>query len=182
MAEVLVEFTDPVADSDGITYIARACGSEADNGHWQGWIEFVPDDGGEPVRSGRETTQPNRTDTLYWATGLTHVYLEGALARALKPLVKRDPPPIPPPAYDGPAPDVIRVPATESILNPFSVYRKGEELLRRQLTAFSDWHLINIIRAHELSPLGSAELSRLTSSELIETIVRGVRSHERELV
>jgi hypothetical protein len=182
MAEVLVEFTDPVADSDGITYTARACGSEVDNGHWHGWIEFVPSDGGEPVRSGRETTQPNRTDTLYWATGLTPVYLEGALERALKPLVRREPRPIAPAAHNGPAPDVIRAPAAESIFNPFSVYRKGQELLRRQLNAFSDWHLVNIIRAHELSPLGSAELSRLTTSELIETIVEGVRSHERELV
>ena len=71
MAEVLVEFNDPVADSDGITYTARACGSEVENGHWQGWIEFIPGDGGEALRSGRETTQPNRTDTVYWATGLT---------------------------------------------------------------------------------------------------------------
>ena len=42
----------------------------------------------EPVRSGRETTQPNRQDTVYWATGLTPVYLEGALDRALNPLTK----------------------------------------------------------------------------------------------
>ena len=38
------------------------------------------------IRSGRETTQPNRQDTAYWATGLTPVYLEGALERALNPL------------------------------------------------------------------------------------------------
>ena len=36
-----------------------------------------------PVQSPRETTQPNLTDLNYWATGLTPVYLEGALARAL---------------------------------------------------------------------------------------------------
>ena len=41
---------------------------------------------GAAVRSGRETTQPNRQDTAYWATGLTPVYLEGALGRALNPL------------------------------------------------------------------------------------------------
>src|SRR5262245_7059150 len=77
MAEVLVEFTDPVSDSEGITYTARACGSEMQDGRWQGWIEFLPLAGADPIRSGRETTQPNRADTLYWATGLTHVYLEG---------------------------------------------------------------------------------------------------------
>ena len=35
-----------------------------------------------PIATGRETTQPNRTDTEYWATGLSEVYLEGALQRA----------------------------------------------------------------------------------------------------
>lgn len=181
MAEVLVEFSDPVTDSDGITYTARACGSEADNGHWQGWIEFIPDDGGEIVRSGRETTQPNRTDTLYWATGLTHVYLEGALERALRPPVRRTPKPIAQPAHDGPAPDVVRTPPIDSILNPFSVYRKGELLLRQQLGAFSAWHLVNIIRDHDLSRLEGQELNRLTANDLTELIVRGVKAREHEL-
>jgi hypothetical protein len=178
MAEVLVEFSDPVADSDGITYTARACGSEADNGHWQGWIEFIPHDGGEALRSGRETTQPNRTDTVYWATGLTPVYLEGALERALKPLVRRAPKPIAPPIHNGPAPDVVRMPPIDSILNPFSVYRKGERLLRQQLGAFSVWHLVNIVRDHELSSLTEEELNRLTAPELVELIVHGVRENE----
>jgi hypothetical protein len=181
MAEVLVEFSDPVAGSDGITYTARACGSEGDNGHWQGWVEFIPGGGGEPVRSGRETTQPNRTDTVYWATGLTHVYLEGALERALKPLVLRAPRAIAPPVHDGPAPDVVRLPPVDSIFNPFSVYRKGEELLRRQLGAFSVWHLVNIIRAHDLSSLGPDELNRMTAPQLVELAVRGVRGRQREL-
>jgi hypothetical protein len=182
MAEVLVEFSDPITDSDGITYMARACGSESDNGHWQGWIEFTPLDGGEPIRSGRETTQPNRTDTLYWATGLTHVYLEGALQRALNPLVVRAQKPFGSPAYDEPAPDVTSVRAPDSILNPFSVYRKGEGLLRQQLRAFSSWHLVNIVRAHELSSISVDELNRMPSSELIELIVSAVRSRSGELI
>ena len=82
MAEVLVEFAEPVTAEDGKTYTARACGSEMPDGKWQGWIEFVPLGDGEPVRSARETTQPNRQDTIYWATGLTPVFLEGASARA----------------------------------------------------------------------------------------------------
>ena len=184
MAEVLVEFSDPVTDTDGITYTARACGAPADtnNGLWQGWIEFVPADGGEALRSGRETTQPNRTDTLYWATGLTNVYLQGALERARKPLVLPTPRPIAPPAHDGPAPDIVRIPPVDSILNPFSVYRKGEALLRKQLGALSVWHLVNIIRAHELSALGLHELNGLSGPELIDLIVTGVRSRNGELI
>lgn len=104
MAEVLVEFTDPVAAGNGRTYTARVCGNEMENGKWQGWIEFVPIDGGEPIRSARETTQPNRDDTLYWATGLTSVYLEGSLRRALDLVVRPLARDIAPPAFDAPAP------------------------------------------------------------------------------
>jgi hypothetical protein len=180
MAEVLVEFTDPVSDSEGMTYTARACGSEMDDGRWQGWIEFLPLDGADAIRSGRETTQPNRADALYWATGLTQVYLEGALERALKPLVRPPARPIAPPIFDEPAPDIVSPPAAESILNPFSVYRKGESLLRRQLAAFSVWHLVNIVRAHELSDLDADQLNQLTSAELIELIVTRVRLRAEE--
>lgn len=182
MAEVLVEFSEPVTGTDGITYTARACGSEMDNNLWQGWIEFVPLNEGEILRSGRETTQPNRTDTLYWATGLTYVYLQGALERALNPLIRAVPNPVDPPAYDEPAPDIVRLPAAESILNPFSVYRKGEALLRKQLRALSPWHLVNIIQAHELSQLDADELNRLETPRLIETIVTGVRIRNGELI
>jgi hypothetical protein len=104
MAEVLVEFTDQVEDENGTRYIARACGGPAGNDLWQGWIEFIPATGGEVLRSGRETTQPNRQDTMYWATGLTAVYLEGALSRARHPLERAPLEPTPQPAYDGPRP------------------------------------------------------------------------------
>lgn len=44
---------------------------------------FEPEEGGgATLRTGRETTQPDREDLLCWATGLEPVYLEGALARA----------------------------------------------------------------------------------------------------
>lgn len=182
MAEVLVEFSDPVADEDGITYAARACGAEGDNGRWLGWIEFIPADGGEVVRSGRETTQPNRTDTLYWATGLTTVYLEGALQRALKPLVRRPSRPIAPPAHDEPAPDFSPPPVADAILNPFSVFRKGETPLRSQLGALSEWHLVNIVRAYDLSAIPEGDLNRLSAAQLIELIVTEVRRRPAEMI
>jgi hypothetical protein len=177
MAEVLVEYSDPVIANDGAVYMARACGAETDNGMWHGWLEFIERDTGATLRSARETTQPNRTDTLYWATGLTAVYLEGALERSLHPLVKAPAAPTPQPFFDHPAPDLTSDPAySESVLNPFSVYRKGEALLRRQLMAFSAWHLVNIIRAHRLSSRSSVELNALGTSDLIDVIVAGVQS------
>lgn len=82
MAEVLVQFDTTVAGSDGQGHVARVCGREAEDGRWEGWIEFEPQDGGSVLRTPRETTQPNRTDLHYWATGLTPIYLAGALERA----------------------------------------------------------------------------------------------------
>ena len=184
MAEVLVTFPDPVRGSDGRTYIARACGSSMDDGRWQGWLEFEPMDGGRPFRSTRETTQPNRVDTAYWATGLTSVYLEGSLERTLKPGAVPAPRTAPPvPAYDGPAPSVLEAaPPTDSVLNPFSVYRKGEALLRRQLAALAGWHLVNIIRAYDLSDESVDALNRRTPVELIETIIAAVRNTQPDFV
>jgi hypothetical protein len=177
MAEVLVEFTDPVTASTGHQYIARACGAPMGDGMWQGWIEFLPIGGGEVLRSSRETTQPNRQDALYWATGLTTVYLEGALERALKPLERVPPPPIAPPVFPEPAPPVASAPtASEGVLNPFSVYRKGEALLRSQLAALSPWHLVNIIRAYDLSDLDANSLNQTPGPVLIELIVTAVRT------
>lgn len=180
-AEVLVEFPDTIGSEDGTLYVARACGKPESDGLWHGWIEFVPLNGADPVRSPRETTQPNRTDAAYWATGLTPVYLEGALHRALKPIIRSAVPPPGPPAFNGPAADVTDLPSArvESVLNPFSVYRKGEALLRRELAALSEWHLVNIIRAYGLSDQSDAALRRIPAAGLIELIVTDVSARER---
>ena len=82
MSEVLMEFAAPVLSKERTSYRARACGSLMSDGLWEGWIEFIPLGDGTPVRSPRETTQPNRVDTIYWATGLSPTFLEGALDRA----------------------------------------------------------------------------------------------------
>jgi hypothetical protein len=150
---------------------------------WQGWIEFLPinedgrpaTDGRTPIRSGRETTQPNRQDAEYWASGLTTVYLEGALHRALNPLRRPPEPVIPPPVFDRPAEGSPIEPLPEGVLNPFSVYRNGEAQLRNQLAALSAWHLANIVRAYGLSDADSGTLDAMPAAALIEIIVAGVR-------
>jgi hypothetical protein len=178
VAETLLQFPRPIAAPDGTLYEARACGSAMAANMWQGWIEFVPLDGGAPVRSPRETTQPNRTDAEYWATGLTDVYLEGALRRALEPPVSVPTPPPQPSVFARPAstaPTSADVGGT-SILDPFSVYEKGEALLRKQLAALSAWHLVNIVREYELSDLPVETLNAMPGVELIDVIVAGVRA------
>lgn len=179
MVKVLGKFGTTLATSDNRTYSARACGRQQPGGLWEGWLEFVPDHG-PVVRSGRETTQPNLTDLEYWATGLTPVYLEGALKRALAgPTRVMAPAPAEMPAFDGPAPAWVPAstePAFHAVLDPFSVYAKGEDLLRQELSAMSPWHLRNIIRAYDLASHPSIDLETLTAPELIAVIMSGVRA------
>ena len=176
MAEVLLEYPDAVTSDSGKNYTARACGSEMSGGTWQGWIEFVPLGEGEAIRSARETTQPNRQDTLYWATGLTPIYLQGALRRTLRPTVRPVAVEPAPPIYDRPAePFVVEGHGVEAVLDPFSVYQKGESLLRRQLSALAGWHLVNIIRKYDLSGEDPALLAAREPAELVERIISGVR-------
>ena len=178
MAETLLQFQEHVMAPDGTIYEARACGSPLRGETWQGWIEFIPINGGEPQRSPRETTQPNRADTVYWATGLTGVYLEGALRRALEQPFAVPVPPPQPSVFPGPAESTVVSAGDDgptSILDPFSVYEKGEALLRRQLAALSAWHLVNIALEYELTDLDVDSLNRLPASDLVELIVQGVK-------
>lgn len=178
MAQTLLEFSAPVEAANGTRYRARACGVPMPDGLWHGWIEFEPIGGGEPVRSPRETTQPNRTDAEYWASGLTPIYLQGSLRRALSGPIHIPVSTVHPPLYDGPAPAATTVPSregvTHSVLDPFSVAAKGEGLLRRQLAALSAWHLVNIIEEYELSAEPVESLNVRSGAELIEIIVNAV--------
>src|SRR5687768_10769136 len=102
MAEVLVSFETPVADELG-TYDARAVGRLAEDGMWEGWLEFGPVDGSDAVLVGPvESRQPEHEHLVYWATGLTPVFLEGALHRARNPLTVHVRPAVVP-ASDAPA-------------------------------------------------------------------------------
>jgi hypothetical protein len=178
MAEVLRVFNDPVL-LDGVPYRAQACGRRA--GHmWEGWIEFIAEDGSDVRRTARETTQPDRNAIVYWAEGLSGTYLEGALARTLTK-VKVTVREMPAPYFDEPDTSLVVEAATplgptdvdRAILDPFSVGAKGEELLRRELGALRAWHLRNIIRAYDLAD-PSLDLEALTAPELIDLIVAAV--------
>jgi hypothetical protein len=181
-AETLLEYEAPLTDRNGNVYLAKACGRERDDETWEGWLEFACIEGpnmDEVWRTGRETTQPNRTDLVYWASGLSAVFLDGALKRATTPpvqVVTRTPNP---PAFEGPAEDVVvvetgAVPPVDAVLDPYAAYAKGEAFLRRQLGALSAWHLRNIARAYHIvaSPADDDELG---GAELTEAIVAKVR-------
>jgi hypothetical protein len=176
MAETLMTYQEPVSDPEG-TYLARAIGRVAHDQMWEGWIEFVPvNQGGEVVVSGVESRQPAREHLVYWASGLTPVYLEGALHRARTPIsvrVRTQPPPLssapaprsshPPRAYAGP----------EAILDPFEIGARNLDVLRQELTALNRPRLLNIIDAYDLNP-AQEEIGWMTDAQLVHFIVVAV--------
>jgi hypothetical protein len=85
VAELLVTFNEPTRAPNGDLYYARALGGNAPDGLWQGWLEFVLAGDELALTTGPETEQADRDDLKYWAQGLSAVYLEGALVRALNP-------------------------------------------------------------------------------------------------
>jgi len=173
MAEVFAELQGVVSGSGG-RFTARVCGAPIGDHGWQGWIEFAALEDGEVYRTPRETTQPSRAALEYWATGLTDTYFEGALDRALSPrpvVIDRI---ADAPAYDEPAPavEVVTAPLVDAVLDPFSVYRtRGAHGLRQQLKALASGHLVNIIRAYELSESDEVTLEATPKDLLIDLIV-----------
>lgn len=177
MAEVLVQFDTVVTTIDGRRFIPRACGRPAGN-VWDGWIEFVPIDSGPPVRTPRETEQPNRADLLYWAQGLTQVYLDGALARALLEPVVIERERAVEPYFEGPAPAPVRratVPAgfARPVLDPFSVALQGEDILLRELGALDTPRIRDIVLAYGFSTAEQARMA--TREQLTAALIAGVR-------
>ena len=88
MAELIHTHSAHVSAPRGGRYEARVYAEPERGGTWKGWLEFHEISAGSTgpaarvLRTGRETTQPNREAIDYWAGGLEPIYLEGALDRA----------------------------------------------------------------------------------------------------
>ena len=85
MDAVMMQLSETVSDDRG-TFHARVIARERNDGSWEGWLEFVPADNDScryltPI----ETRQHDRVTMERWASGLTVVYADGALARARTP-------------------------------------------------------------------------------------------------
>jgi len=179
MAEVLVSFEQPVRDDLG-EYHAKAVGRLGDDGMWEGWIEFIPIDGTtEVLVTGVESTQPEHEHLQYWATGLTPIFLEGALQRARRPVtVRTRPVEVPNSTAPKPRDPVVTrgmPPGPEPVLNPFSIGERSLDVLRQELGALNRPRLLNIIGAYDLNPAGDT-LSWMTDRQLIQFIVTSVET------
>ncbi|MBA2686606.1 MAG: hypothetical protein H0U64_00770 [Gemmatimonadaceae bacterium] len=176
--DVLVTFDEVVQDESGATYITRVVGAETSLGQWEGWLEFTPEKArGDVITTERETTQPNRVDLRYWATGLSRVFIEGSLKRAIDnvssgPVLRAEAPP------RSAAPHKPRrTPPLDSrtpVLDPFSVYLQGEDILRQQLAALSIEHMRTLIDAYQLD-VGTIAAGT-SNTGLAEKIVSAVRA------
>ena len=177
MAEVLVSFETPISDELG-SYHARAIGRRGDDNMWEGWLEFVPVDGaGDVLVTPVESTQPEREHLIYWATGLSPVYLEGALHRAREPLTVRVRP-AERPISSAPARRIETVrraaaPGPEPVLDPYEIAAGSLDVLRQELGALNRPRLLNIIEAFELNP-GGEDLSWMSDAQLAHFIVVAV--------
>ena len=98
MSTMLETFESIVRDASGDSYKVLLHGKSRPHDTWQGWLEFIRERDGQHFETGVETTQPNAEAVRYWATGLSDTFLDGALARALRP------PSAPAPATPAPLP------------------------------------------------------------------------------
>lgn len=166
MSETLVRFTEAVTGRDGRAYTASARGARGSDGLWHGWIEFT--DGTASFRTTQESEQPNRDDLMYWAQGLTYVYLEGALERALHPMGEH--------VIGGPA-SVESSARPVAVLDPYSVYRQGDDVLRRQLLALSREQLNAVIAQYDLGPpVPYAPRGPLGYADAVERVMARIRA------
>jgi len=177
MAEVFASFDTPLRDELG-EYHVRVVGRHADDGMWEGWLEFVPiARSAEPLIGSVESRQPERHDLAYWAGGLTPVFLEGALRRARRPLTVHVRA-VELPSSDAPAPRptrmVVSSPARpDAVLNPIEIGRRSLDVLRQELGALNRPRLLNIIAAFDLNP-GREDVDWMSDRQLVHFIVTAV--------
>jgi len=101
MDRLLQTFEAPYIDSDGAVYDILLYGRSRPADTWQAWLAFSRREDRQEFVTEPETTQPSAEAVLYWATGLTPAYFDGAFARATRP--RREAPPAepaPPPLRD----------------------------------------------------------------------------------
>jgi hypothetical protein len=153
MSDVLRSFDEPIGHSSG-RYHARVIGKRATDGMWEGWLEFTPLDSAlDVVASSVESRQATKPQLEYWALGLSVVYAEGSLDRAVRPLRVQSR------IVDAPPP----------VLNPFEVGARDLSVLAQELHALNRTRLLQIIAAFDIRTGGTD--AAMSNEQLIEAIV-----------
>jgi hypothetical protein len=80
--QLVQQYPDILTGPNGEPYVGQAYMDRQPDGMWEAWLVFISLETGAVIATDRETTQSTREHTLYWATGLTSTYLQGAVERA----------------------------------------------------------------------------------------------------
>lgn len=175
MTDVLVQFDEPQRSTDGRRFVARVVARRTPSWLWEGTLELVPLDGGDPIRTAVRTTQLTRNDVRYWAAHLTTPSVASALQRALAggarggdtgtAAVERS---------DGGA--AARIEWAPALLDPIALYlQDGAAALRRALRALDAPALDAVIATHAIPEIETVDLARTFEDALAERIVAGVQ-------
>lgn len=175
MSEVLVHFDEPLVLADGRAFVAQVMGHRTYDGRWEGWIEFLPADGVDTVRTACETRQFTRGDLRFWAARLERADLRAALDRALVPG------PLVPPAVpsriardDGASRPAATAP--DDLVDPIALYvERGEHALRHALRELDAQQLRDIITRYDIPELDVEDLARTFEDALAVRIVAAVQ-------
>ena len=145
VAEPIAQLDIQVIASDGRSYFPNVVAEPNAEWRWEAWLEFVPLDYAESLRTDTETTQASRDDVVRWASTLTETFIDGAFRRA-GPISGRI----------GRAavaavnhPDIV---ATSAALDPFALYREGRNALRTALLPLTRAELLTVISLYGLNP------------------------------
>jgi hypothetical protein len=95
MQTLLQEFERHLIGSDADEYVVLLYGRDRPGDTWQGWLVFVRQRDNRRFATPVESTQPNAEAIIYWSSGLTNTYLDGALRRAMDPSAVIPQPPAP---------------------------------------------------------------------------------------
>ena len=162
METMLQQFETPVV-RNGVTYIAYLYGHERVDGTWEGHITFERTPDGARFTTPVETTQSNAQAVLYWATGLTDTYFDGALQRAMsappRPRVAPQPPPVV--GADAATREARREDIETAVLELFAAQGAAKLLTQHIFDSLPHTHA-DIVRALEHLEKGEQRIVRRT--------------------
>jgi hypothetical protein len=166
--EIVFDLEPALTADSGRQYRASVVATQASDGRWNAWLEFVEAGSQSVLRTGIETHQASETDLDHWARVLSDVYLVGALGRAV-PLQSET-------AAHRRSISVSRMTTRAQRTEGFDVlqlFALGQHVLRRELQLLNSADLRALISDHALNPAG-LDLSKLTEAQLVTFIVTAI--------
>jgi hypothetical protein len=172
MSEVIAELPYRIVRSDGTHYHISVAAEQRGEGHWEAWLEYVPEDESDALLTGTETTQSSRGDLVHWAEALTDTYVQGAFARAMEVsegiptrLVARRASV----EVVEPGREIVRA----DLVDPFELFDEGTIHMRAVLRSLSRATLLGVIDAYGLNP-AKKSLAWLSQPQLVTFILTAV--------